>query len=142
MRPCAMLSHRIPAEIDRAIENREPMPGCIHHSDRGVQYAPRTMSKSLNFTNFKSVWDAKQTPLLMHMLESFIKILKSEQVHLCAYRTLEDAQRRISFLLKMSAITSGFISRLPTVLRMNMSFYLESILTPAPDTLIRLIWFV
>ena len=38
-----------------AVERRSPEPGCIHHSDRGVQYACKDYVSFLKEKNFRSV---------------------------------------------------------------------------------------
>jgi putative transposase len=40
--------------LSMAIDQRNPPPGCIHHSDRGVQYATKEYFKELEFISFKS----------------------------------------------------------------------------------------
>lgn len=78
-----------------AIDNRQPKPGCIHHSDRGVQYASADYVKELEFYGFQISMSRKGNPYDNAYAESFIKTLKSEEVQPWEYRTMEDVQKRI-----------------------------------------------
>ena len=89
-----------PAALRMAIVNRNPPPGCIHHSDRGVQYAPEDYVNELQFHNFKISMIRKANPLDNAYAESFIKTLKSEEVYLWEYRTMEDVLRRIPYFIE------------------------------------------
>ena len=80
--------------LRRAIDNRNPNPRCIYHSDRGVQYASREYFKELNFYGFQISVSRKGNSLDNAYFESFIKTLKSEEVHLWECRT-EDVRNRI-----------------------------------------------
>lgn len=82
-----------------AIEKRKPDPGCIHHSDRGVQYASRGYVELLNEWKFRISMSRKGNPYDNAWTESFMKILKYEEVYLCGYETYEDVVRRIPTFL-------------------------------------------
>jgi transposase InsO family protein len=71
------------AALDHAIALRQPEPGLIHHSDRGVQIDAR-ISMS-----------AKGNPYDNTKAESFFKTLKREEVALNHYETFEDAEAQI-----------------------------------------------
>ncbi len=83
-----------------AISRRNPPHGCIHHSDRGVQYASKDYIKELEFHNFQVSMSRRGNPYDNAYAESFMKTLKSEEVHLWEYRTMEDAQRRIPYFIE------------------------------------------
>lgn len=83
-----------------AINNRQPKPGCIHHSDRGVQYASADYVKELEFYGFQISMSRKGNPYDNAYAESFIKTLKSEEVQLWEYRTMEDVQKRIPYFIE------------------------------------------
>jgi len=72
------------------IDQRNSPPGCIHHPDRVVQYASKNYIKKLEFYKFKISISRKGNPFDNANAESFMKTLKSEEVHLWEYRTLED----------------------------------------------------
>jgi len=83
-----------------AIDDRQPKPGCIHHSDQGVQYASADYVKELEFYGFQISMSRKGNPYDNAYAESFIKTLKSEEVHLWEYRTMEDVQKRIPYFIE------------------------------------------
>jgi len=83
-----------------AIQDRHPKPGCIHHSDRGVQYASSEYVKELTFHGFQISMSRKGNPYDNAYAESFMKTLKSEEVHLWEYRTMEDVQKRIPYFIE------------------------------------------
>ena len=83
-----------------AVYNRNPTPGCIHHSDRGVQYASQDYVKELKSYGFQISMSRKGNPYDNAYAESFIKTLKSEEVHLWEYRTMEDVQKRIPYFIE------------------------------------------
>ncbi|MEA3485149.1 MAG: IS3 family transposase [Candidatus Aerophobetes bacterium] len=83
-----------------AISDRNPAPGCIHHSDRGVQYASSEYVNELRNYDFEISMSRKGNPYDNATCESFIKTLKDEEVYLWEYRTIEDAQRRIPHFIK------------------------------------------
>jgi transposase InsO family protein len=82
-----------------AIYNRQPVPGCIHHSDRGVQYASCDYVKELRAHGFQISMSRKANPYDNAYAESFIKTLKSEEVQFWEYRTIEDVQKRIPYFI-------------------------------------------
>ena len=83
-----------------AIADRNPPPGCVHHSDRGVQYASADYVKELEFFGFQIRMSRKGNPYDNAYAESFMKTLKSEEVHLWEYRTMADVQRRIPYFIE------------------------------------------
>lgn len=83
-----------------AIHNRQPPPGCIHHSDRGIQYASCDYVKELRFYSFQISMGRKANPYDNAYAESFIKTLKSEEVQLWEYQTMEDVQKRIPYFIE------------------------------------------
>jgi transposase InsO family protein len=83
-----------------AIYNRQPPPGCIHHSDRGVQYASGDYVKELKAHSFQISMARKANPYDNAYAESFIKTLKSEEVQLWEYRTMEDVEKRIPYFIE------------------------------------------
>jgi putative transposase len=44
------------AALSAAIERRKPPPGCVHHSDRGSQYAAKAYRDYLAVTASKGPW--------------------------------------------------------------------------------------
>ena len=83
-----------------AINDRNPQPGCIHHSDRGVQYASEDYVNELKFYGFQISMSRKANPYDNAYAESFIKTLKSEEVQLWEYRTIEDVKLRIPYFIE------------------------------------------
>jgi transposase InsO family protein len=104
-----------------AVDQRNPPPDCIHHSDRGVQYASKEYIKELEFYQFQISMSRKGNPYDNAFAESFMKTLKSRKCifgNTARWKTPNDG---FLILLKMFTITSGFIPLLVTVLRMNMN---------------------
>ena len=83
-----------------AVNQRQPAQGCIHHSDQGIQYASADYVKELEFYCFKISMSRRGNPYDNAYAESFIKTLKSEEVQLWEYRTIEDVQKRIPYFIE------------------------------------------
>ncbi|MDO9574800.1 MAG: IS3 family transposase [Candidatus Contubernalis sp.] len=83
-----------------AITRRQPPPGCIHHSDQGVQYASGDYVNELEKYKFQISMAAKGNPYENATAESFIKTLKYEEVNLWDYQTLGDVLKRIPFFIQ------------------------------------------
>lgn len=82
--------------LDRALADRRPTPGLIHHSDRGVQYASATYVARLAGVGARASMSARGNPYENARAESFFKTLKREEVYLKEYRTFEEAQRHLA----------------------------------------------
>lgn len=76
--------------LKMAIDNRNPEPGCIHHSDRGVQYASSEYIELLNKNGFRLSMSRKRNCWDNAFMESFFGSLKTEEVHLCEYEDFTD----------------------------------------------------
>ena len=121
-----------------AIDRRNSPSGCVHHSDRSVQYASRDYIKELEFYKFQISMSRKRNPFDNAHVESFIKTLKSEEVHLWEYMTIEDVQMRIPYFIEdvynQTRLHSALDYRPPS----EFEFLLESTPNPCQDTLITL----
>src|SRR5215831_5454643 len=78
------------AALKAAIRARQPPRGCIHHSDRGLQYACEAYRKLLAEHGFVGSMCRRGNPYDNAKAESFIKTLKVEAVYLMAYETFEE----------------------------------------------------
>lgn len=69
---------------------RQPPKNCIHHSDRGAQYASDADRGLLAEHGLKGSMSRCGNPYDNARAESFMKTLKVEAVYLAAYETFED----------------------------------------------------
>lgn len=83
------------AALGMALRQRQPVPGLVHHSDRGVQYACRAYTALLQQHTITSSMSRKGNPYDNAQAESFIKTLKYEEVYRTEYRDLADAYASI-----------------------------------------------
>lgn len=84
------------AALDRALVNRRPAPGLIHHSDRGVQYASAAYVARLAEAGARISMAAVGNPYENAQAESFFKTLKREEVYLKDYRTFAEAEANLT----------------------------------------------
>jgi putative transposase len=78
------------AALKAAINSRCPPPGCVHHSDRGSQYAAEGYRELLAAHGLVGSMGRRGNPYDNAKAESFMKTLKVEAVYLMAYETFED----------------------------------------------------
>lgn len=83
------------AALDAAIATRRPPPGCIHHSDRGVQYLSSLYCSRLAQHGFQGSMSRRGNPYDNAKAESFMKTLKVEEVYVAGYRTFADVAERL-----------------------------------------------
>jgi putative transposase len=83
------------AALEMAIERRQPQPGLIHHSDRGVQYASTEYVSRLEEIGARVSMSATGNPYDNAKAESFFKTLKREEVYLKDYQTFVDAEANL-----------------------------------------------
>lgn len=78
------------AALKAALAARRPPPGCIHHSDRGSQYAAAAYRELLAEHGLVGSMGRRGNPYDNAQAESFMKTLKHEAVYLTEYETFED----------------------------------------------------
>jgi putative transposase len=83
------------AALIAAIRSRAPPRGCIHHSDRGCQYASASYRKELREHGLVGSMSAVANPYDNAQAESFMKTLEVEEVYLSGYETFEDVTARL-----------------------------------------------
>jgi putative transposase len=88
------------AALRMALEERGSVEGCIHHSDRGVQYACHAYVEELQGAKMRISMARKGNPYDNATAESFMKTLKYEEVYLWDYQTVEDVMFRIPYFLQ------------------------------------------
>lgn len=89
------LSKRIDAQLalaalNAAVQARQPAPGCIHHSDRGSQYASEAYRLALAKAGIRGSMSSPGNPYHNAQAESFMKTIKVEQVYLAGYESFDD----------------------------------------------------
>jgi putative transposase len=88
------------AALKSALDTRKPPPGCIHHSDRGVQYACHEYVAMLEGAKMKISMSRTGNPYDNAHMESFFKTLKYEEVHLANYETYDDVTQRLPHFIE------------------------------------------
>jgi putative transposase len=84
------LASRLPiAALEQAMTQRQPLPGLVHHSDRGVQYASGDYVKILRQHEMIPSMSRPANPYDNASCESFMKTLKREEIYANDYRDLE-----------------------------------------------------
>ncbi|MCO7225565.1 IS3 family transposase [Pleionea sp. CnH1-48] len=78
-----------------AIHTRQPDPGLVHHSDRGVQYASEGYQSLLTQFGMRCSMSAKGDCYDNAVMESFYHSLKIELVYHERYRTRDEARQSI-----------------------------------------------
>lgn len=86
--------------LKMALENRTPVVGCIHHSDRGSQYASKNYVQLLQDRGLAISMSRKGNPYDNAFIESFFKTLKAEEVHLADYETFQDVIERLPYFIE------------------------------------------
>jgi transposase InsO family protein len=81
------LQSRLPLNaLEKAIANRQPPPGLVHHSDRGVQYACEDYIQVLRDHQMMPSMSRPGNPYDNASCESFMKTLKREEIYANEYR--------------------------------------------------------
>ena len=83
------------AALRAAIETRRPPPGCIHHSDRGAQYAAEPYRRILAERGLVGSMSRRGNPYDNGKAESFMKTIKCAEVYLNDYRAPADVIARL-----------------------------------------------
>jgi putative transposase len=83
------LAVRLPlTALERAITERKPRPGVVHHSDRGLQYASTEYVRVLHQHQMIPSMSRPANPYDNASCESFIKTLKREEIYANRYEEL------------------------------------------------------
>lgn len=82
--------------LERAITDRQPKPGLVHHSDQGVQYACQSYVDRLESCGAVLSMSRPGRPWENGRCESFIKTLKHEELDARQYRTLEELRDHVT----------------------------------------------
>ena len=78
------------AAVNAAIERRKPPPGCVHHTDRGSQYAAQGYREALLRHGLIGSMGRRGNLYDNAKAESLMKTLKVEAVYPMAYETFGD----------------------------------------------------
>ena len=91
------LTARLPiAALEKAIADRQPAPGVVHHSDRGVQYASGAYIGLLRKHGMIPSMSRPANPYDNASCESFIKTLKREEIYANEYSNLDHLRGNIA----------------------------------------------
>ena len=85
------LTARLPLlALSRAITLRQPAPGLVHHSDRGIQYCSEQYTQMLEIHGILPSMSRPGNPYDNAFCESFIKTLKREQIRAHKYQYIDE----------------------------------------------------
>jgi putative transposase len=88
------------AALERAVANRQPQAGLVHHSDRGVQYASPEYVAVLEKHSIVASKSRPADPFDNASCESFMKTLKREEIYANQYANLEQLRTNIEEFLE------------------------------------------
>ena len=82
--------------LEHAIDERQPPPGVVHHSDQGVQYDCHDYVSILKTRKMTPSMSRPANPYDNATCESFMRTLKREEIHCREYRDLEDLDSHLA----------------------------------------------
>lgn len=81
--------------LKQAMAMRQPSPGLVHHSDRGVQYACREYVELLEKHQMVASMSRPGNPYDNARCERFMQTLKQEEINASAYRDLDHLRENL-----------------------------------------------
>jgi transposase InsO family protein len=102
------------AALKAAIRVRQPPKGCIHHSDRGSQYASKPYRHLLAEHGLVGSMGRRGNPYDNAKVESFMKTLKVEAVYLMDYKHSKTSPPMFHALSMRSTTPAGSTPRSAT----------------------------
>jgi putative transposase len=91
------LTTRLPrTALEQAIQERQPQPGLVHHSDRGIQYASAEYVGVLAKYQMTPSMSRPANPYDNATCESFIRTLKREEIDAREYRDLKHLRETVA----------------------------------------------
>jgi putative transposase len=91
----AMNSSLVVEALEKAIVNRQPQPGLVHHSDQGSQYASAEYVERLLAAGAILSMSRPGRPWENGRCESFLKTLKQEELDARAFATMEEIEAHV-----------------------------------------------
>ena len=88
------------AALAKALVQRQPRPGLVHHSDRGMQYAACDYVGLLEKHHITPSMSRPGNPYDNATCESFMKTLKREEIYAEKYRDLEHLQTNLEAFIE------------------------------------------
>jgi transposase InsO family protein len=88
------------AALEKAITARQPPPGLVHHSDRGVQYASDEYLQVLQSYQMIPSMSRPANPYDNASCESFMRTLKREEIYANTYVDLEHLRANIAAFME------------------------------------------
>ena len=88
------------AALRAAIESRQPPEGCIHHSDRGSQYAAENYRAELAAHGLEGSMGRRGNPYDNAKAERFMRTLKEEEIHASSYLDAAEAKAGIGHFIE------------------------------------------
>jgi putative transposase len=87
--------------LRQAIDARQPAPGLVHHSDRGVQYASAAYAGLLQEHGIVPSMSRPANPYDNAQCESFMKTLKQEEIYTRRYRDRADLEAHVEQFIEL-----------------------------------------
>jgi len=97
----------VKAALEKAITARQPPPGLVHHSDRGVQYASDEYLQVLQSYQMIPSMSRPANPYDNASCESFMKTLKREEIYANTYVDLEHLRANIAAFIEQYTIVAA-----------------------------------
>jgi transposase InsO family protein len=88
------------AALEKAITTRQPPPGLVHHSDRGVQYASDEYVQTLQAYQMIPSMSRPANPYDNASCESFMKTLKREEIYANTYLDIDHLRTNIEAFIE------------------------------------------
>ena len=81
--------------LHMALSRSNPKPGCLFHSDQGIEYAAHEYRELVESSGLRRSMSRKGSPLDNAMVESFFHTLKAELIHRIGFNNVIEAVAHI-----------------------------------------------